>query len=320
MPGVDDDELPRLFTCPFRYEPHPLCVRAAGEVRRHLASLSARGTELDKGKMFGVLVVQKDGISGFLAAYSGLLCGRNDHGFFVPPVFDLLRPDGFFKAEEARISEMNHRVDFLEHSGKRASLLRLSTDMKAVGGQALARAREALRDAKRQRDLMRFSDPGVLTDERLADESRFLKAEYKRMERQWKARIEEAENALKRWDEEIDALKAERKRRSALLQNRIFSQFRMLNARGEEKDLWQIFREHGHPVPPSGAGECAAPKLLQYAYRNGFRPLAMAEFRWEDSPEEERREHDRYYPACKNKCGPILDHMLQGLDIEPGAY
>ena len=320
IPDADASELPRLFTCPFHYEPHPLSIRAAEEVRRHLTLRTDWKAELDKGKMFGVLVVQKEGRTGFLGASSGILCGRNDHDFFVPPVFDLLQPDGFFKTEEAQISQINHRIEALEHSDMRASLLQQAADRKAAGEQALKEARDALKEAKRQRDLLRASDHNDFTEEQLTRESRFLKAEYKRLEKQWKAKLEEVETALKRSDEEIEALKTERKRRSILLQNRLFAQFRMLNARGEEKDLWHIFREHGRPVPPSGAGECAAPKLLQYAYRHGYRPLAMAEFWWGASPEAEIRKHGYYYPACKSKCEPILGHMLQGLDVEPNAH
>ena len=309
-----------MFTCPFHYEPHPLSVCAAEEVCRYLTLRTDWKTELDKGKMFGVLVVQKDGKTGFLAAYSGILCGRNDHGFFVPPVFDLLQPDGFFKTEEAQISQINHRIGMLEHSDMRVALLQQAADRKAAGEQALKEARDALKKAKRQRDLLRASDRNDFTEEQLTRESQFLKAEYKRLEKQWKAKLEEVETALKRSDEEIEALKTERKHRSILLQNWLFAQFRMLNARGEEKDLWQIFREHGRTVPPSGAGECAAPKLLQYAYRHGYRPLAMAEFWWGASPETEIRKHGYYYPACKSKCEPILGHMLQGLDVEPNAH
>ena len=145
LPAADSSELPRLFTCPFHYEPHPLSVRAAEEVRRYLTLRTDWKTELDKGKMFGVLVVQKEGRTGFLAAYSGILCGRNDHDFFVPPVFDLLQPDGFFKTEEAQISQINHRIEALEHSDLRASLLQQAADRKAAGEQVLKEARNALK-------------------------------------------------------------------------------------------------------------------------------------------------------------------------------
>ena len=71
-----------------------------------------------------------------------------------------------------------------------------------------------------------------------------------------------------------------------------------------------------HKTPPAGAGECAAPKLLQQAYLHGWKPIAMAEFWWGNSPKAEIRHHGYYYPACKGKCEPILQHMLQGLEVE----
>ena len=319
-PEVDETTLPRLFTCPFHYEPHPLCIRAAQAVQDYLATRTDWKSELDKGKMFGVLVVRKAGQTGFLSAYSGLLCGRNDHPFFVPPVFDLLLPDGHFKTEERRIDGMNRRIEALEHSEERASCQQRLATLQEESRQALAEARSAMKAAKQRRDALRASGLPGTTEEQLIQESRFLKAEYRRLEKRWEARLEEAKTALRHADEELDTLKAERKQHSLRLQNWLFAQFRMLNARGEEKDLWQIFHEHGRDVPPSGAGECAAPKLLQYAYHHGYRPVAMAEFWWGASPAEEIRHHGAYYPACKSKCEPILGHMLQGLDVEPNAH
>ena len=166
---------------------------------------------------------------------------------FVPPVFDLLQPDGFFKTEEAQISQINHRIEALEHSDLRASLLQQAADRKAAGEQVLKEARNALKEAKRQRDLLRASDHNDFTEEQLTRESRFLKAEYKRLEKQWKAKLEEVETALKRSDEEIEALKTERKRRSVLLQNRLFAQFRMLNARGRRKTCGKFSGNTGDP-------------------------------------------------------------------------
>ena len=90
----------------------------------------------------------------------------------------------------------------------------------------------------------------------------------------------------------------------------------MLNARGEVKDLYTIFEQTVQKVPPAGAGECALPKLLQYAYLHQLKPLAMAEFWWGDSPKNEIRHHGYYYPSCKGKCEPILQHMLQGLEVD----
>ena len=127
--------------------------------------------------------------------------------------------------------------------------------------------------------------------------------------------MEELETEVRHFDIEIERLKTERKERSAALQRKLFEQFRMLNAQGEVKDLYTIFEQTVQKVPPAGAGECALPKLLQYAYLHQLKPLAMAEFWWGDSPKNEIRHHGYYYPSCKGKCEPILQHMLQGLEV-----
>ena len=104
--------LPQQFTYPFHYTPHPLCVMAATEVQSYLQGRTDWHAELQQGKMFGVLVVRSaEGTIGFLAAFSGNLAGSNHHDYFVPPVYDLLDPNGYFKQEEAKISEMNRLLN-----------------------------------------------------------------------------------------------------------------------------------------------------------------------------------------------------------------
>ena len=228
-----DIERPERFTYPFCYEPHPLCLAAAREVQQELQRM-----ELTEGKMFGVLVVEAagDGSSagkfplGFLAAYSGLLEGRNDWAYFVPPIYDSQQPNGHFKQEERAISDMR-------------------------------------------------------------DES----------------------------------LHEERRRRSQQLQLWLFDQYRFLNAHGERKNLLNVWQDYHcsqrirrkYPLPPGGTGDCCAPKLLQYAYMEGLKPLCMAEFWWGPSPHTEVRQHGRFYPACRGKCKPVLTWMLQGLEVDP---
>ncbi len=217
---------PERFTYPFCYEPHPLCVLAAQEVQQELQRMA-----LTEGKMFGVLVVAspaggklEEASLGFLAAYSGLLEGRNDWPYFVPPVFDAQQPDGHFKQEERRIKD--------------------APDHKLLSQQ------------------------------------------------------------LQLW---------------------LFRQYRFLNARGEVKDLVHVWQDYHcsarirrkYPLPPGGTGDCCAPKLLQYAYLNGLKPVCMAEFWWGPSPKTEIRQHGQFYPACRGKCKPVLTWMLQGLDVDP---
>ena len=217
-----DTDIPKpgRFTYPFCYEPHPLCLLAAEEVKKELTKM-----QLTEGKMFGVLVVE----GGFLAAYSGLLEGRNDWDYFVPPVFDAQQPDGYFKQKEREISLTS----------------RLSP----------------------------------LTSKKMSQD-------------------------LQLW---------------------LFHQYRFLNARGETKDLVDVWQDYHcsprirnrYPLPPGGTGDCCAPKLLQYAYQHGLKPVCMAEFWWGPSPKSEVRHHGQFYPACRGKCKPVLTWMLQGLDVDP---
>lgn len=318
--------LPEKFTYPFHYTPHPLCVLAAEEVKAYIASRKEWQEELASGKMFGVLIVQTDnGITnneenqiGYLAAFSGNLDGKNLHPYFVPPVYDLLQPEGFFKIEEEQISAINIRIRELENS---SSYLGSKEKWKIETEQAKAvlnQAKAELKMAKEAREIRRQSSPELSEEEQasLIRESQYQKAEYKRLEKKWKKRLEELETEVRHFDIEIERLKTERKERSAALQRKLFEQFRMLNAQGEVKDLYTIFEQTVQKVPPAGAGECALPKLLQYAYLHQLKPLAMAEFWWGDSPKNEIRHHGYYYPSCKGKCEPILQHMLQGLEVD----
>ena len=311
-------ELPRLFTYPFHYTPHPLCVMAAGEVQAYINKQTRWKEELDKGKMFGVLIVRtSSGQTGYLAAFSGNLCGSNSHSFFVPPVYDLLKPDGFFKIEEEQISAINHQIGQLQNCDRYLELQQKMERETVSSQQALSEARKVLKAAKEKREQRRLHRPNENEQAAMIRESQYQKAEFKRLERYWKEQISEIKTEMECFSSRIEALKAERRNRSAALQQKLFQQFNFLNAKGETKNLCAIFEETVQKTPPAGAGECAAPKLLQYAYLSGLSPIAMAEFWWGESPKTEIRHHGYYYPSCRGKCEPILRHMLQGLDVEP---
>lgn len=311
-------ELPRLFTYPFHYTPHPLCVMAAGEVQAYINKQTRWKEELDKGKMFGVLIVRtSNGQTGYLAAFSGNLCGSNSHSFFVPPVYDLLKPDGFFKIEEEQISAINHQIGQLQNCDRYLELQQKMERETVSSQQALSEARKVLKAAKEKREQRRLHRPNENEQAAMIRESQYQKAEFKRLERYWKEQISEIKTEMESFSSQIEALKAERRNRSAALQQKLFQQFNFLNAKGETKNLCAIFEETVQKTPPAGAGECAAPKLLQYAYLSGLSPIAMAEFWWGESPKTEIRHHGYYYPSCRGKCEPILRHMLQGLDVEP---
>ncbi len=311
-------KLPDKFTYPFHYTPHPLCIIATKEVQAYLTSQSQWQKELQQGKMFGVLIVQTpENKIGYLAAFSGTLAGKNCHPFFVPPIYDLLQPQGFFKIEEERISAINVCIKKTQNDPRYIDLLRQIEKETIQSQQELTEAKEFFKSAKKNREIRRKT--GIPDAKELAAmirESQFQKAELKRMEKIWKEKIASLQAEADTFITKIETMKTERKKRSATLQRKLFEQFQILNAHGETKDLCRIFAQTIQKFPPAGAGECAAPKLLQYAYKHQLKPIAMAEFWWGDSPKNEIRRHGYYYPACKGKCGPILKHMLQGLHVE----
>lgn len=317
--SIAEIPLPGKFTYPFCYTPHPLCVLAAEEVKSFLSRQTEWTEELQAGKMFGVLLIRdEDGEIGYLAAYSGILAGRNDHPFFVPPVYDLLNPDGFFKKEEEQISRINLSIREMEEATEYKALQEQLDNLQQEAEKDLRLSKSLLKEAKQRREAQRQS--GNLTEEEAAAlirESQFQKAEYKRKERNWKERLLPLQKQTAAYEQQIRQLKTERKERSSALQQRLFSQFRLLNRKGETRDLCDIFAHTAHKIPPAGAGECAGPKLLQQAYLHHWTPLAMAEFWYGNSPQTEIRHHGHYYPACQGKCAPILSHMLQGLEVDP---
>lgn len=310
--------LPKAFTFPFHYTPHPLTRLAADEVRQYLLTRDDWQEELRQGKMFGVLVIKDtEGKLGYLAAFSGNLAGSNHHAFFVPPVYDLLQPDGFFRIEEAEISGINHRIAAMEASEAYCSAQEEWKKAEEEAQATLASEKQKLKEAKNLREQRRKEGISPEEAEAMSRESQFQKAEFKRLERRLKEKVQAAGEAFQAFKQEIQVLRRERKTRSAALQMRLFAQFRMLNARGEVKDLCEIFRSTPQKTPPAGAGECALPKLLQYAYLHQLQPLAMGEFWWGMSPKDEIRREGHFYPSCKGKCEPILKHMLVGLNVEP---
>lgn len=317
--SIAEIPLPEKFTYPFCYTPHPLCVLAAEEVKSFLSRQTEWTEELQAGKMFGVLLIRdEDGEIGYLAAYSGILAGRNDHPFFVPPVYDLLNPDGFFKKEEEQISRINLSIREMEEATEYKALQEQLDNLQQEAEKDLRLSKSLLKEAKQRREAQRQS--GNLTEEAAAAlirESQFQKAEYKRKERNWKERLLPLQKQTAAYEQQIRQLKTERKERSSALQQRLFSQFRLLNRKGETRNLCDIFAHTAHKIPPAGAGECAGPKLLQQAYLHHWTPLAMAEFWYGNSPQTEIRHHGHYYPACQGKCAPILSHMLQGLEVDP---
>lgn len=275
------------------------------------------------GKMYGVLVVEApDGCLAFLAAHSGLLGGRNNWPFFVPPVFDAQQPDGHFKTKEGEISGMNRRIAELMQRPQLFEARQRLEQVRQQTDRVIAREREEVKARKARRDTMRREQPQMddATKAMLIRESQHDKAQLRRLMKSCEASVAEHQEALDVLEREIEALKRERREGSDALQRWLFDQYVMLNAKGMRRTLIDIFARFNGTLPPAGAGDCCAPKLLQFAYAHNLRPVSLAEFWLGAPPPTEVRRHLQFYPPCRSKCYPILQFMLQGLDAPlPGA-
>ena len=317
------EEYPMRMNNPFDYEPHPLCIKACRELQAYLAKREDWQEEISRGKMFGVLIVERNEPGqdtpqlGYLAAYSGQIGGRSDWEDFVPAVFDYLQPNGIFKIREAIISNMNLAIKEMEVCEKKVQ--QLIQPLEGLRKSEIDKLQKNLKEAKAKRDAIR--QRGNLTSEEEAElirESQYMKAEFRRKKRKIEEKTE-TELIYEKMQEEIRKVKLSRKQRSDNLQRWLFSQFNMLNDKGEYKNLIDIFKDTAAKTPPAGSGECCEPKLLQYAYSLGYKPLQMAMFWWGESPKEEIRHHLHFYPACNGKCKPILQWMLPTSTFEPAA-
>ncbi|KAE8177122.1 RluA family pseudouridine synthase [Photobacterium carnosum] len=325
--AIDTLPLPERFTFPFCYTPHPLCVLAAQELQQHIATQHhwqhnfGLGNDDAIGHMFGVLLVQnQQGEMGYLSAFSEKIANQTHLPHFVPPVFDDRNIDPAIKAQQALIDEVIIKITAIE---SKPSYIQLQHQYQVAQDHAEL-ASESFRlqmiEQRKQRKLQRkaaeqSNDSEFMTQEfhRLARESAFDKHQQKAIRQQWAQTLSEISDKLQADTATLTLLKAEYETLTALLQQHRYAQYQFLNQDGKTKDLNALFRDQ---TPPQGAGDCAAVKLLQYAFKQHLTPLAMAKFWWGASPAAQIRKHKYFYEACKNKCEPILQHMLAGLDID----
>lgn len=300
-----------MFTDPFRYDPHPLVREAAGEVMERLDRMIASGGFPDEvasgfndGKMLGVLVCEtparhpedrRDAGISYLAAFSGSVGGHSIIDGFVPPIFDLTEDGGYYRTHEAEISEINKEIADIQ-----------LTEAEPIE-RRLAQSRESM-------ELELAEMKSRKKKARSIPESQFANGEIRRARDRWKETISGLEDRLQEVRDRINGLKKRRAMMSDELQRWIFSQYIVSDAAGRKRSILDIFNDKGL-MPPGGTGDCAAPKLLNYAYANGLKPMAMGEFWYGKSPATAVRTHGHFYPSCTSKCGPLLSYMLTGLAI-----
>ena len=322
--------LPVKLNFPFCYKPHELAVIASHQLQQYILTQSeiceAIGLNENSGgpgKMFGVLVVKNiDSKIGYLSAFSGKIGSKNQYPRFVPPIFDNLEETGFYKSGEEEVNIINRNLNALTNKAEYRDLLERLEDVKLKSESEIDKLKSEFIVAKKKRRNMRLeyneshgkSSENAFLD--LDNESKRHHFIFKDCKKYYKNKVENLMSQLEPYQKAIIELRGKRKVMSAKLQQQLFESYSFLNILGISSNISEIFQVNEDQIPPAGAGECVAPKLLQYAFKTSLVPLALAEFWWGKSPTSEVRKHGMFYPACNSKCKPILGHMLEGLEVD----
>ncbi|MDC9729227.1 MAG: RluA family pseudouridine synthase [Methyloprofundus sp.] len=330
--SIQGMDLPERFTFPFYYQPHPLCILAAKELQDYLKTQQEwqhnfglnGNTENAAGKMFGVLLVKNQrGEVGYLSAFSGKLADKSFLPRFVPPVFDLFAEKGFFISGQKTLNLLTEEITALEKSPSINDCKIALENVEHNADLAIKTHRAQMIAGRKTRKLQRVKaelelkhDDFLILKEQLSQQSIREKLQLRDLTGYWQEKISHAQEKLIQETLGLEALRKQRKDLSAELQQKIFTQYRFLNTAGVQKSLLTLFQKTAQIIPPAGAGDCAAPKLLQAAFKTGLQPLALAEFWWGSSPKSEIRKHLNFYPSCQGKCQPILEHMLDGIELD----
>lgn len=328
--SIQEFVLPEYFTNPFDYEPHPLCLLAVKELQaflvrekkwEHNFGLIPNKGGVEIGKMFGVLIVQNSkGRTGYLSAFSGTLTGTNPISRFVPSIFNPTEKEDFLTKGMLELNALSGKIANLHLTPEMIKRNKIRAKQEAIYEKKLHLLKKEIATATKSRSERLKKAESTLEPKVLNSFKKAIKKEMQREDFQLKKLAAERESEIQTQLDKtspvfnkIEKLKTERKNKSIALQERLFSKYHFLNQKGESKSLKEIFTD---TVPMSGAGECAAPKLLQYAFENNLKIIAMAEFWWGKTGKSEVMKHQNFYPACQEKCVPILGHMLEGVELE----
>ena len=321
---TDKVHIPSSFNFPFNHIPNELSLIAASILKKELDSSPIQHDFDVQGKMFGVLMVKNtNGELGFLKAFSGKLDQNEYPEGYVPPVFDLHDKNSFFKKEEKKIDLLTEEILALEnatHYQNMKSELKEAVDELSVTidrlKDRLIKSKTLRKEARRLKKKELSSVAYEEFNQQLNEQSKQEQILFKKEKKALQMHLELLRQKFKKAEGLIEKKKRERKKLSAQIQAKIFEHYSFYNAKKEKKNLLALFENTAFGTPPSGSGECCAPRLLQYAYTYGLSPICFTEFWWGRSPESEIRIHQNHYPACRGKCGPILQHMLEGLEVD----
>jgi tRNA pseudouridine32 synthase / 23S rRNA pseudouridine746 synthase len=311
--NLEETTIPEILNNPFYIKPSSLGMRAFSVFHETLLcrdDIQNFFASSPIGKMFGLLVVKtQEGALGFLAAFSGKLGDSTHIAGFVPPVFDTLIYDGFYKQGERMLDALTREIEQLSNATDYQAKLQAVAELKIKHQEELAMLSAQIKAEKVKRKNLRVAaSPEVLLA--LSQESINEQLQLKWFKKQATEAASTAQEEIRVFEDRIQALKNKRKALSQQLQRQLFEQYTFLNAKREKKNIVEIFETFGADVPPAGTGECAAPKLFQFAFQHDLKPVELLEFWWGPSSTSQVRVQGNFYPSCRSKCEPILHHML----------
>ncbi len=319
-------QIPSEFPYPFYYQPDELAKIAVKELQDYLINTSDLqhnfGLNPNKkgkaiGKMFGVLVVKNQaGELGYLAAFSGNLANENNTKLFVPAIVALFDANGFYAKGKAQLMQISEQINALEKNKKFIELQQVVTKHEvrtnkliALEKEKISKRKQLRKKAKQQAHLL--SKTALAKQQaQFAQDNINEKFYLSELANYYTEQIAKEQVALNHYKTQVKELRAKQVALSNSLSEQIAASYQFYNQKQEQKSLTTIFKEWEKAIP-AGAGDCAAPKLLQYAFANQLEPITMAEFWWGKSEDGIIRKHEHYYPSCRGKCEPILGHMLQ---------
>ena len=319
VPFTSQQELPDRFPSPFSKVPHSLAIEAAKALQQRLGDGEVK---IQHGQMFGVLVVENEQHQlGYLSAFAGQLNGEWQVSGFVPPVFDITGYQQVIDHGERRLMQLNsqlqERKNALEYLNAH-TLFKTYQEQSAEEIVALTQTNLS-RKKNRQQERANLQNHKMVEEhaeilQQLANASQNDRQALKQLKNSWQEKLATAERDLAIHEDEQKTLEIAIATLESETGRKKFDNYHLLNSFGERRKLSDLFVDK---EILDGTGDCCGPKLLQYAYANHLKPVAIAEFWWGAQTDDEIRLHREFYPACRGRCLPVLDWMLMGLETAP---
>ncbi|MFA0656388.1 pseudouridine synthase [Vibrio sp. 10N.222.49.C12] len=323
-----DLALPTRFTFPYYYTPHPVCEFAMLQLQQSLVDCGVN--ETSQGNLYAVLLVQNPTTQGlgYLSAFSGLqldpaLVSQLNNIHFVPPAFDSKQFQSQNSANLARQLQLSDDIEKLQQSHNLDTLLAELEGLKIESAKAIEAFQLAMAANKAQRNELREQanqekalgnlESAANLLKQLGNQSSQEKRDLKALRIEWKQKIAERQSQIDLIESELKNRKQDHQAVSQQLETQRLSHYRFINQAKQSKNLLELLDVKD---ALEGSGDCCLPKLLNFAFEHGFKPLALSEFWWGLPPTDIIRQHANLYPVCQSKSFEILEHQLSGIELE----